>query len=317
METRLTRLLGITYPVIQGGMAWTSNGMLAAAVSQAGGLGLIGAASAPPEVVESEILKAKRLTDRPFGVNIMLKSPFADDIAQICIKQKVAVVTTGAGNPGKYIEQWKAAGIRVMPVVPTPALAQRMERAGADAVVAEGCEAGGHIGEMTTMNLVPQVADAVSIPVVAAGGIADHRGFAAALMLGADGVQMGTAFLCAQECPADLAYKQMVIEAKGSDTVVTGRSIGLPVRSLRNKFTRRLLQMEEERLSKEEIEEAALGSLRRAAMEGDLETGSFMAGQSAGLVCEIRSAQAIIEELMESTVRYLGSYTQGRGMTIE
>ena len=317
IKTKLTEMLGIRYPVIQGGMAWVADAKLAAAVSEAGGLGLIGAANAPGELVESWIKEAKALTDKPFGVNIMLMSPHADDIARICVEQGVKVITTGAGNPGKYMEAWKAAGIKVIPVVPSAALAKRMERAGADAIVAEGTESGGHVGELTTMALVPQVADAVDIPVIAAGGIADARGFGAALMLGACGVQCGTIFVCAEESPAHLNYKQMIVDAKDTDTVVTGRAGGAPVRCLKNKLSRRLLKMEHEEIGREEYELRTVGSLRRAVLDGDKDEGTFMAGQIAGLVDRVAPAKDILEKLMADSEQLLGSFLEMRGVTLE
>lgn len=317
IKTKLTEMLGIRYPVIQGGMAWVADAKLAAAVSEAGGLGLIGAANAPGELVESWIKEAKSLTDKPFGVNIMLMSPHADDIARICVEQGVKVITTGAGNPGKYMEAWKAAGIKVIPVVPSAALAKRMERAGADAIVAEGTESGGHVGELTTMALVPQVADAVDIPVIAAGGIADARGFGAALMLGACGVQCGTIFVCAEESPAHLNYKQMIVDAKDTDTVVTGRAGGAPVRCLKNKLSRRLLKMEHEEIGREEYELRTVGSLRRAVLDGDKDEGTFMAGQIAGLVDRVAPAKDILEKLMADSEQLLGSFLEMRGVTLE
>lgn len=317
IKTKLTELLGIEYPVIQGGMAWVADAKLAAAVSEAGGLGLIGAANAPGEVVENWIREAKSLTKKPFGVNIMLMSPYADDIARICVEQGVKVITTGAGNPGKYMDMWKAAGIKVIPVVPSAALAKRMERAGADAVIAEGTESGGHIGELTTMALIPQVADAVSIPVIAAGGIADARGVAAAIALGACGVQCGTIFVCADESPAHDNFKRMIVEAKDTDTVVTGRASGAPVRCLKNKLTRSLLKLEhEEELDREAYEARTVGSLRKAVVEGDEDNGTFMAGQIAGLVCQIAPAAVIIEKLMKDSEALLKNLLQERGVTI-
>ena len=317
IKTKLTELLGIEYPVIQGGMAWIADAKLAAAVSEAGGLGLIGAANAPGEVVENWIREAKTLTKKPFGVNIMLMSPYADDIARICVEQGVKVVTTGAGNPGKYMDMWKAAGIKVIPVVPSAALAKRMERAGADAVVAEGTESGGHIGELTTMALIPQVADAVSVPVIAAGGIADARGVAAAFALGACGVQCGTIFVCAEESPAHNNFKRMIVEAKDTDTVVTGRASGAPIRCLKNKLTRSLLKLEhEEELDREAYEARTVGSLRKAVVEGDEDNGTFMAGQIAGLVCQIAPAAVIVEKLMKDSEALLKNLLQERGVTI-
>lgn len=298
MKTRITELLGIEYPVIQGGMAWVAEYHLAAAVSDAGGLGLIGAGGAPAEFVREQIRKAKELTDKPFGVNIMLMNPEADAIAQIIVDEGVKVVTTGAGNPGKYMEMWKNAGVKVIPVVASVAMAKMMERAGADAIVAEGTESGGHIGSTTTMALVPQIVDAVNIPVIAAGGIADGRGFAAAMMLGAEAVQMGTVFVVAKECVVHSNYKDKLIAAKDIDSEVTGRSTGHPVRSIRNKMTREYLKMEQEGASFEELEHLTLGSLRKAVVEGDVVNGTIMAGQIAGLVKEEKSCEDIIKDIM-------------------
>ena len=297
MKTRITELLGIEYPVIQGGMAWVAEYHLAAAVSEAGGLGLIGAASAPPEIVREPIREAKKLTDKPIGVNVMLLNPNAEEVVKIVIEEGVKVVTTGAGNPGKYMEMWKNAGVKVIPVVASVAMAKLMERAGADAVVAEGMESGGHIGEATTMTLVPQVADAVKIPVVAAGGIADGRGMAAAMMLGAEAVQMGTVFVTAKESIVHSNYKQKIIGAKDIDSEVTGRSTGHPVRSIRNKMTREYLRLEKEGASFEELEHLTLGSLRNAVMDGDVVNGTVMAGQIAGLIKEEKSCKEIIENI--------------------
>ena len=298
MITEVTKLLGIQYPVIQGGMAWVAEHHLAAAVSEAGGLGLIGASAAPAEWVRNEIREAKKLTDKPFGVNIMLMSPYADEVAKVVAKKDIKVVTTGAGNPEKYMELWKNAGIRVIPVVASVALARRMERAGADAVVAEGCESGGHIGETTTMALVPQVADAVKIPVIAAGGIADGRGMAAAFMLGAEAVQMGTRFVASKEAVVHENYKQLVIKAKDIDTRVTGRTTGHPVRAIRNEMTRHYLELEKEGAPFEELEKLTLGGLRRAVVDGDVKTGSVMSGQIAGMVKDEKSCKEIIEQMM-------------------
>lgn len=299
MKTRITELLGIEQPILQGGMAWVAEHHLAAAVSEAGGFGLIGAASAPAEVVREEIRKAKKLTDKPFGVNIMLFSPYAEEVAHVVAEEGVRAVTTGAGNPEKYMGLWKRAGIRVIPVVASVALAKRMERCGADAVVAEGMESGGHIGAQTTMSLVPQVADAVSIPVIAAGGIADGRGFAASFMLGAEAVQMGTRFVVAKESIVHQNYKDRVIKAKDIDSEVTGTTHGHPIRCLRNQMTREYLKMEKAGASFEELEKITLGSLRKAVMEGDVINGTVMAGQSAGLVKEEQTCRQIIDEVME------------------
>ncbi len=301
MQTELTRLLGIEYPIIQGGMAWVAEHRLAAAVSEAGGLGLIGAANAPADWVREQIQAAKKLTDKPFGVNVMLLSPYADEVAKAVAEEGVRVVTTGAGNPEKYMELWKNAGIRVIPVVASVALARRMERGGADALVAEGCESGGHIGETTTMALVPQVADAVKIPVIAAGGIADGRGIAAAFMLGAKGVQMGTCFVVTDEAQVHDNYKQRIIKAKDIDTRVTGRSTGHPIRTLRNEMTKKYLELEEKGASFEELEYLTLGALKNAVLEGDIKNGSVMAGQIAGMIKERMSCKELIGKLVKET----------------
>ena len=298
METRVTQMLGIEHPIIQGGMAWVAEHNLAAAVSAAGGLGLIGGANAPGQVVREEIRKAKELTDKPFGVNVMLMSPYADDVAKVVVEEGIKVVTTGAGNPEKYMDLWKSAGIKVIPVVASVALAKRMERYGADAVVAEGCESGGHIGEATTMTLVPQVKDAVSIPVIAAGGIGDGRGIAASFMLGAEAVQIGTRFVVSKESIVHENYKQRIIKAKDIDTAVTGRSHGHPIRGLRNKMTREYLKMEQEGKSFEELEYLTLGSLRRAVQEGDIQEGTVMAGQIAGMISQEQTCKEMIDEMM-------------------
>lgn len=299
MKTRVTELLGITYPIIQGGMAWVAEHHLAAEVSEAGGLGLIGGANAPGEVVRQEIREAKKLTDKPFGVNVMLMSPHADDVAKVVVEEGIRVVTTGAGNPEKYMEMWKAAGIKVIPVVASVALARRMEKYGADAVVAEGYESGGHIGEQTTMTLVPQVKDAVSIPVIAAGGIGDGRGIAASFMLGAEAVQIGTRFVVSKEAVVHENYKQRVIKAKDIDTAVTGRSHGHPVRCLRNKMTREYVKLEQEGKTFEELEYLTLGTLRKAVQEGDVDLGTVMAGQIAGLISKEQTCKEIIDEMMK------------------
>ena len=301
MQTEVTKLLGIKYPIIQGGMAWVAEHNLAAAVSEAGGLGLIGAANAPAEWVREEIRKAKELTDKPFGVNIMLMSPYADDVAKVVAEEGVKVVTTGAGNPGKYLASWKEAGICVIPVVASVALAKMMERAGVDAVVAEGTESGGHIGETTTMVLVPQVVDAVKIPVIAAGGIADGRGIAAAFMLGAKGVQLGTRFVASKEAVVHQNYKDYIVKAKDIDTRVTGRSTGHPVRVLRNAVTKEYLELEKKGASFEELESLTVGGLRRAVQEGDTKTGSLMSGQIAGMIRDIPTCQEIIDRLVTET----------------
>lgn len=306
MKTKVTQLLGIDYPIIQGGMAWVAEHHLAAAVSAAGGLGIIGAASAPAEVVREEIRKVKELTDKPFGVNVMLMNPNAPEVAQVIIEEGVKVVTTGAGNPGKFIPAWKEAGVKVIPVVASVAMAKLMERAGADAVVAEGTESGGHIGSATTMTLVPQVVDSISIPVIAAGGIADGRGFAAALMLGAQAVQMGTRFLVAKESIVHAAYKEKVIKARDIDSVITGTSTGHPVRQLRNQMTKEYLRLEKEGASLEELEVLTLGALRKAVIEGDVVNGTLMAGQIAGLVSKEQTCQEILQGIMQEAKQLLG-----------
>lgn len=306
MKTRITELLGIKYPIIQGGMAWVAEHNLAAAVSEAGGLGLIGGANAPGEVIREEIRKTRQLTNKPFGVNVMLMSPHADDVARIVVEEGVKVVTTGAGNPGKYMEMWKNAGIKVIPVVASVALARMMERGGADAVVAEGMESGGHIGEQTTMTLVPQVADAVSIPVIAAGGIADGRGMAAAFMLGAEAVQMGTRFVVAKESIVHPNYKERIIKAKDIDSTVTGRASGHPVRCLRNQMTREYIKLEQEGKSFEELEYLTLGTLRNAVMDGDTNGGTVMAGQIAGMIKKEQTCKEMMDEIIEQAETLLG-----------
>lgn len=299
MNSKLCELLHIKYPIIQGGMAWVATSELAVAVSEAGGLGIIGAGNAPADVVKSEIQKTKSMTNKPFGVNVMLLSPFVEDVIEVVIEEKVAVVTTGAGNPGKYISRLHEAGIKVIPVVPSVSLAKRMERHQVDAVIVEGTEAGGHIGELTTMALLPQVVDALSIPVIAAGGIADGRGVAAAFALGAIGVQMGTRFICVEECIAHKKYKEYVVNAKDRDAVATGRSTGHPVRVLKNKLTRQYDKLEKQGASVDELERLGAGKLRSAVIEGNTKNGSVMAGQIAGLVSTIQPAQKIIEEIMK------------------
>lgn len=301
MKTAITELLNIEAPVIQGGMAWVAENCLAAAVSEAGGLGIIGAASAPADWVREQIRLVKEKTDKPFGINIMLMSPYAEDVARVVAEEKVPVVTTGAGSPEKYMKMWKEAGIKVIPVVASVALAKRMERCGADALVAEGTEAGGHIGENTTMVLVPQIADAVSIPVIAAGGIADGRGMAAAFMLGAQGVQIGTRFVASQEAQVHENYKNYIVKAKDIDSRVTGRSTGHPVRALRNQMTKNYLEKEQAGVPFEELELLTLGSLRKAVVEGDVVNGSVMAGQSAAMIHDILPCKEIIEKLIAQT----------------
>jgi len=298
IHTRLCELLEIEYPIIQGGMAWVSTAELVAAVSNGGGLGIIGAGFMPTDVLRQEISKAKELTDKPFGVNLMLLTPHISELIEVCLEERVAVITTGAGNPGAFINRFKEIGTKVIPVIPSVALAQRMEKVGADAVIAEGTESGGHVGELTTMVLVPQVVDAVDIPVIAAGGIADGRGIAAALALGASGIQVGTRFVCATECTAHENYKQKVLNAKDRDTTVTGRSTGHPVRVIKNKLSKEFDRMEKEGASPEELEEYGTGKLRLAVKDGDVDFGSIMAGQSAGLVRNIKPAAAIIEDMV-------------------
>lgn len=307
MKTRITELLGCEYPIIQGGMAWVAEHTLAAAVSNAGGVGLIAGGSAPIDYLRDQIRKCKEKTDKPFGVNIMLMSPNAADLAQLCIDEKVAVVTTGAGNPGAYIPAWKDAGIKVIPVIPSVALAKRMERAGADAVVAEGTESGGHIGENTTMCLVPQVVDALEIPVIAAGGIADGRGIAASFMLGAEGVQIGTRFLASEECQIHATFKELIVKAKDTDSVVTGRYTGHPCRNIKTKFSKKLANGEKDgSLTPDEFEELTLGSLRKAVQDGNLDEGSFLCGAIAGMINDVKPCDAIIKELMEQAEKLLG-----------
>ena len=305
MKTKVTELLQIEYPIIQGGMAWVAEHHLAAAVSEAGGFGLIGAASAPPEIVREEIRKAKELTDKPFGVNIMLLNPNADEVAKIVVEEGIQAVTTGAGNPEKYMPMWKEAGVKVIPVVASVAMVKRMERYGADAVVAEGMEAGGHIGNQTTMALIPQIVDAVNIPVIAAGGIGDGRGVAASFMLGAEGVQMGTRFVVADESIVHDNYKDRIVKAKDIDSVVTGQSTGHPVRCLRNQMTKEYIKKEQEGVPFEELERMTLGSLRKAVMDGDILNGTVMAGQIAGLVSKRQSCKEILQEIMTEAEKLL------------
>ena len=295
----LNEILGTKYPIIQGGMANIATGEFAAACSNAGALGLIGSGGMNAEELRANIRRCRERTDKPFGVNIMLMHPQADEFAQIVVEEKVAVVTTGAGNPGKYVPMWKAAGIKVIPVVAAAVLARHLEPLGIDAVIAEGTESGGHVGEMATMALVPQVVDAVSVPVIAAGGIADGRQLAAALALGACGVQVGTCLLASEECPIHDNYKQAILKAKDSDTTVTGRSIGGPVRVLKNKMAREYLALEKRGATLEELEKVTLGGLRRAVFEGDMEHGSVMSGQVAGMLHEIKPVRQIFEELYD------------------
>ncbi|MDB2100497.1 enoyl-[acyl-carrier-protein] reductase FabK [Clostridium paraputrificum] len=296
-KSRVCQLLDIEYPIFQGGMAWIADASLAAAVSEAGGLGII-TGTAPTDWVRDEIRKAKKLTDNPFGVNIMLMDVHADEIAKMVCEEGVKVVTTGAGSPGKYMEMWKAHGVKVIPVVASVALAKRMEKAGADAIIAEGTESGGHVGQLTTMALVPQVVDAVNIPVLAAGGIGDGRGVAASFMLGAEGVQLGTRFLVAKECTVHQNYKNRVIKAKDIDTEVTGRSTGHPIRVIKNKLTREFMKLEKEGASVDQLEELGRGCLSKA-VKGDVDFGSVMAGQISGLINKEQSCKEIIEEIMK------------------
>ena len=299
---RICEILNVKYPIIQGGMAWVADSNLAAAVSNAGGFGIIGTGSATADIVKKEIDNCRRLTNKPFGVNVMLMSPNADEVIDLIIEEKPAGITTGAGNPAKYMDRLKEAGIKVIPVVPTVALAQRMEKLGADAVIAEGTEAGGHIGELTTMVLAPQVAEALSIPVIAAGGVADGRGIAASFALGAEGVQIGTRFICSEECNIHQNYKDAVLKAKDRDAVVTGRPTGHPVRTLKNKLAKKYLKMEKEGASPEELEKLGAGALRLAVVEGDKDGGSFMAGQSAAMVREIKPCKDIVEEISKQAL---------------
>lgn len=305
ITTRLTKLLGIKYPLFQGGMAWIATGKLAGAVSAAGGLGIIGAGSADAGWLQKEIEAVRAVTNRPFGVNLMLLSPHIEKIIEVVIKEKVPVVTTGAGNPGKYMTLLKEAGCKVIPVVASVALARRLSRQGADAVIAEGMEAGGHIGEITTMCLVPMIVDAVDVPVIAAGGIADGRGAAAAFALGAEGVQMGTRFICAEECPAHPDYQEKIIQARDRDTVVCGTSTGHPVRVIQNRFSRMYLAKEKEGWSPEELDRLAVGKYPAAALHGAVEDGSLLAGQIAGMVNKREPAAAIVEEVMTEAEQIL------------
>lgn len=305
MKTRITELLGIEYPILQGGMAWIAESTLASAVSNGGGAGIIAGGSAPIDYLRNEIRKTKELTNKPFGVNIMLMSPNADDLAQLVIDEKVPFVTTGAGNPAKYMKDWKANDIKVIPVVATVNLARRMERSGADAVIAEGTESGGHIGENTTMCLVPQVVDAVSIPVIAAGGIADGRGIGASFMLGAEGVQVGTRFLASEEVQINPVYKELVLKASDTDSVVTGRFTGHPCRNIKTKFSKRLQTFERDGGTPEEFEEITLGSLRKAVQDGNIEEGSFLCGSIAGMIKEVKPCADIIKEMFDQAEKLL------------
>lgn len=315
MQSKICELLNIEYPILQGGMAWIADAALAGAVSEAGGLGIIAGGNAPKEVVQEEIRKIKQITDKPFAVNIMLLSPFAEDIVDLVCEERVPVVTTGAGNPSKHMARFKELGIKVIPVVPSVALATRMEKIGADAVIVEGMEAGGHVGKLTTMSLVPQIVDAVSVPVIAAGGIGDGRGMAAALMLGAEGVQIGTRFLVAKECTVHENYKQKIIKARDIDTVVTCQHFGHPVRALKNKLTRDYDQLEKQELKNDvpdtqKFDELGQGALRKAVVEGDMDNGSVMAGQIAGMIKKEETAKEIITSFMQETKAVIQSQTK-------
>ena len=312
ISTVIDKSLGLEFPIFQGGMAWVADASLASGVSNAGGLGIIAAMNSNGEQLREEIRKCKEMTDKPFGVNIMLMSPFADEVADVVVEEGVKVITTGAGNPGKYMKKWLDAGIKVIPVIPSVALARKMEKAGAFAVIAEGGESGGHVGDLTTMALVPQVVDAVSIPVIAAGGIADGRQVAAAFMLGAVGVQVGTRFLVAEECTISQEYKDRVIKAKDIDTVVTGKRLGHPVRSIRNSFTREYTKAEynSSEVSDEELENMGLGRLRMAVKDGDVSNGTVLAGQVASMVKKEQPAREIITEMFEQAEEVLNGATK-------
>lgn len=305
IHTRINDLLQIKYPLFQGGMAWIADADLASSVSEAGGLGIIAAGNADGDYVRREIRKAKKLTGKPFGVNIMLLSPHADEVAKVVAEEKVKVVTTGAGNPSKYMELWKERGITVIPVVASKAMAKMMERSGADALIAEGGESGGHVGDTTTMVLLPMISDSVSIPVIGAGGIADEREAAASFILGAEGIQMGTAFLAAKECNIHPVYKEKIIKAGDRATMVTGKRLGHPVRSLRTSFARRYREAEYSSASDEELEKLGVGALRKAVKDGDEENGCFLSGQAAYYVNEIKSAKDIVEEIMKGCERIM------------
>lgn len=307
IKTSLCDLLGIEYPIIQGGMAWVSTARLAAAVSEAGGLGIIGSGHNDAQWVKDQIKKTKELTSKPFGVNVMMMSPHVEKVMEVILEERVPVITTGAGNPAKYIPSLKEIGTKVIPVIPSVSLAQRLEKAGVDAIIAEGTESGGHIGEITTMALVPQVVNGVKIPVIAAGGMADARGLVAALALGAVGVQMGTVFMCAEECEIHENIKKMIVKAKDRDTAVSGRSTGHPVRALKNKLTKQYEEMERACAPVEELEKMGIGRLKHAMIEGDCETGTVACGQIAGMINEIKPAKEIILEIMNGTDRVLSS----------
>ncbi len=312
IHTRLTELLGIEHPIIQGGMAWTSTAELVVAVSDAGGLGVIGTGQMPTDILRDEIVAAKEGTDRPFGVNLMLLTPHIADIVQLGLDHEVPVVTTGAGNPGPYMDELKEKGILVLPVAPSVALAKRLQSIGADAIIGEGMEAGGHIGDLTTMAITPQLVDALDVPVVAAGGIADGRGVAAALALGADGVQLGTRFMCAEECTIHESVKQRIVKARDRDTVVSGRSTGHPVRVLKNRLSRAVQELDGEN-KPEEVEELGTGKLRLAMCDGDCDMGSLMAGQSSAMVTSVQPASEIIDDLMSGAEAVMASMCDGAG----
>lgn len=309
-RTALCDLLNIEYPIIQGGMAWVSTAELAAAVSEAGGLGIIGSGSAPADWLRKQIRQARQLTKKPFGVNVMLLSPFVEEIMALLKEEPVAVITTGAGNPGKYVPALQEVGTKIIPVVSSVALAKRLARTGVDALIAEGMESGGHIGEITTMAMVPQVVDVVNIPVIAAGGIFDGRGFLAALALGAVGVQMGTRFMCAAECTIHPRVKEAILKAKDRDTTITGASLGHPVRSLENKLTRKFKQMEKNGISSEELEKLGMGSLRATMVDGDVENGTVMAGQVCAMVGKIQTAREIIMETIAGAEQVMGNLSK-------
>lgn len=297
-KTEISDMLNIKYPIIQGGMAWIATAELAGAVSNAGGLGIIGCGNAPASIIKKEIDKIRKITNKPFGVNVMFLSPFLEEIIDMLLEEKVPVITTGAGNPGKYIERFKEIGTKVIPVIPTVALAKRMEKLGADAIIVEGTEAGGHIGELSTMALLPQIVDAVDIPVIAAGGIADGRGFVAALSLGAKGVQIGTRFVCTDECIAHDKYKEAIVKAGDRDAIVTGRSTGHPVRVIKNQFTKDFIKREKENESPEELVKFGEGALEKAAIHGDIKNGTIMAGQISSLISDVKSCKEVIEGII-------------------
>ncbi|HZK00450.1 MAG TPA: enoyl-[acyl-carrier-protein] reductase FabK [Tissierellaceae bacterium] len=316
-DTRISKILNIEYPILQGGMAWVATHKLAAAVSNAGGLGIIASGSLPGDVIREEIRKLKQETDKPFGVNIMLMSPYAEDIVDIICEEGVPVVTTGAGNPGIYIPKLKEHNVKIIPVVPTVSLAKRLERQGADAIIVEGTEAGGHIGEITTMALVPQVADAVNIPIIAAGGIADGRGFVAALALGAEGVQMGTRFVCSTDADIHYNYKEMITKAKDRDALVAGRSTGHPIRVLKNSFTREFAELEKTDIDIMELEKFSVGKLKLAAYKGDVVNGSIMAGQISGLINEIQSCKNIIDSIVNQAGKVIDELSSLKGSDMD